>query len=182
MVCQRRMLLVAVLVLVPDVPLAGQIASTSFWVGSHADPVGLRGSSGSPALFGIDLILARRIGETPWEAALVLSGGLRDRDSYSGRTYGVYGEVRYTPTRAGGGPYLLSTLGLANTRVDDRINLGDGLAFVGGTDATTGVLGAGAGLRFRLIVFASFVDVQYQWRTNAIHGRHALPVRLGFRW
>src|SRR5215470_6318703 len=102
MACQRRMLLVAVLALVPGVPLAGQIARTSFWVGSHVDPVGLRGSSGSPALFGIDLMLARRIGETPWEAALVLSGGLRDQDSYYGRTYGVYGEVRYSPTRAGG--------------------------------------------------------------------------------
>lgn len=44
---------------------------TSFWLGAQADPVGLQsGPSGSPALFGGNAVLARRLGASPWEAAL----------------------------------------------------------------------------------------------------------------
>ena len=67
---------------------------------------------------------------------------------------------------------------LANTRVDDRLA---GFVPGVGTDATTGVLGGGVGLRFRMLRVTSYAEVQYQVRTTATHGRHAVPIRFGFR-
>jgi len=178
-----RVLTVALLAMVPALPVHGQVPSISFWVAGRADFIGMPGPSGSPALFGGDLMLVRRFRESPWEAALGLSASSREKEAYLGRTYGVYSELRYFPRRRVGGAYLLAVLGLANTRVDDDIVLPEfGIVINGGTDATTGVLGSGTGFRFRTLGTEAFVDLQYQWRTNATHGRHAVPLRLGFRW
>jgi hypothetical protein len=164
---------------------SAQIPRTSFWLGAQADVVGLPGPSGSPALYGANATLVRRFGASPWEAALVLSAASRRKDApspdepaYHASTFGLYSELRYIPGGGVRGPYFLAVVGLANTRVDDR--------FAGsvpgvGTDATTAVLGAGLGLRFRAFRVGAFVDVQYQARATATHGRHAVPMRLGFR-
>jgi hypothetical protein len=112
-----------------------------------------------------------------------LSASSRENDAYFGRTYGLYSELRYFPRRRVGGAYLLAVLGLANTRVDNDILLPEvGIVINGGTDATTGVLGGGTGFRFRTLGTEASVDFQYQWRTNATHGHHAVPLRLAFRW
>jgi len=159
---------------------------TSFWLGAQTDLVGLQsGPSGSPALFGGNAVLARRFGTSPWEAALVLSAASRRRDAptldeaaYEASTYGLGAEIRYLVGGRVYGPYLVAGIALANTRVDDRLA---GLVPGVGTDATTGVLGSGAGLRFRMLRVTSYAEVQYQVRTTATHGRHAVPIRFGFR-
>ena len=165
--------------------VSAQMPKTSFWLGAQADLVGLPGPSGSPALYGAQAAFARRFGASPWEAALVLSAASRRKDapsadepSYHASTFGLYSELRYFPGSWVRGPYLLAVVGLANTRVDDRFS---GFVPGVGTDATTAVLGGGLGLRFRVLRVGAFVDVQYQARTTATHGRHAVPVRLGFR-
>jgi hypothetical protein len=176
---------VALVGLVAGDRASAQVPRTSFWLGAQIDVVGLPGPSGSPALYGAQVTLAHRFGASPWEAALVLSAASRRRDalsadepSYHASTFGLYSELHYLPGSWVRGPYLVAVVGLANTRVDDRFGV-----FVPGvgTDATTAVLGAGLGWRFRVLRVGGFVDVQYQARTTATHGRHAVPVRLGFR-
>jgi hypothetical protein len=190
----RRVALLAVLVPISaaapqqshDSARAAPPAATSFWLGAQIDPVGLQGPSGSPALYGANATLGHRLGASPWEAALVLSFGSRHRDAptegeaaYDASTYGLTAEVRYFVGGRVYGPYVVGGVGLANTRVDDRFA---GFVPGVGTDATTAVLGGGIGLRFRMLRVSAFADAQYQVRTVATHGRHALPVRLGFRW
>jgi opacity protein-like surface antigen len=190
----RRLSLMAVLIPIaaaaPQQPYgpvgAASPASTSFRLGAQVDPVGLQGPSVSPALYGANATLSHRLGPSPWEAALVFSLGSRHRDaptedeaSYDASTYGLAAEVRYLLAGRVYGPYLVGGVGLANTRVDDRFA---GFVPGVGTDATTAVLGGGVGLRFRILRVSAFADAQYQLRTVATHGRHALPVRLGFRW
>jgi hypothetical protein len=170
----------------PDSSRAAPPGRTSFWLGAQADLVGLQGGpSGSPALFGGNAMLARKLGTSPWEAALVLSAASRRRDAptpqepaYEASTYGLGAEIRYLVGGRVYGPYLVAGIALANTRVDDRLA---GFVPGVGTDATTGVLGGGAGLRFRMLRVTSYAEVQYQVRTTATHGRHAVPVRVGFR-
>jgi imidazolonepropionase-like amidohydrolase len=171
---------------IADRPDSARTSNTSFWLGAQADVVGLQGPSGSPALYGANAYLVRRIGTSPWEAALVLSFASRrkeapapDEPSYDASTFGLYSELRFFPGSHVRGPYLLTVAGVANTRVDDRFG---GLVPGVGTDATTGVFGAGLGLRFRVLRVGAFADVQYQVRTTATHGRHAVPLHLGFRW
>jgi hypothetical protein len=176
-----RHLLVAAFLALPWTQVRAQIPSNSFWLVGRADVIGLRGPSGSPALFGGDLMLLRRLGQSQWEGALVLSASSRDRGPFYGRTWGLYSELRYQ-RRPVHGPYLIGVLGLANTRVDDNFLHPLADIYHVGTDATTAVIGAGAGLRFRAFRTGAFLDVQYHWRTNAAHGRHAVPLRLGFRW
>jgi hypothetical protein len=159
---------------------------TSFWLGAQIDFAGLQsGPSGSPALFGGSAMLARTLGASPWELALVLSGASRRRDAptpdeaaYEASTYGLGAEMRYLVRKRAYGPYLVGGIALANTRVDDRLA---GFVPGVGTDATTGVFGGGAGIRFRMLRVTSYAEVQYQVRTTATHGRHAVPIRFGFR-
>ena len=144
------------------------LPSTSFWLGAQIDFAGLQGPSGSPALVGGQGALARRFAASPWEVALVVNAASRHKDapttdepSYEASTFGLYGELRYIPGARVYGPYVLGTLGLANTRVDDRFG---GLVPGVGTDATTAIVGGGLGLRFRMLRVSAFADLQYQVR------------------
>jgi hypothetical protein len=103
--------------LVMVVPFAAGAAQQSrdssrppLWLGAQADLVGLQsGPSGSPALFGGNAVLARRLGISPWEAALVLSAAgialanTRVDDRLTGFVPGVGTDATTTVLGGGGG-------------------------------------------------------------------------------
>lgn len=48
-----------------------------------------------------------------------------------------------------------------------------------GRDAGSAVFGDGVGVAFRVLGTGGFMDIQYHLRTNAVHGRSGVPLRLG---
>lgn len=167
-------------------PSHAQTRQTSLWIAGRADLVGLPGPSGSPALLGLDVRLLHRVSTSPWSIGLVLSMAGRTKgatpEPYVAGTYGLYAEVDYTLGTWAVQPYVLGSLGLANTRIDDNYPFPGGIVLNVGGDATTGVVGGGVGVRMRRLGGEAFLDAQYQRRTNPAHGGHALPIRLGFRF
>lgn len=159
---------------------------TTFWLAGRADLIGLPGPSGSPALLGVDIRLLRRVGTSAWTVGLVASLASRTLRAtpgpYVAETHGLYTEVGYRLSAGVVQPYLFGSLGVANTRIDDNYHFPGGILLNVGGDATTGVLGCGVGIRVRRWGGEAFLDAQYQRRTNAVHGVHALPLRIGVRF
>lgn len=85
--------------------------------------------------------------------------------------------------RRGWRPYGALSVGIANVRVDDNYEIVTGRVFNVGRDGTTGVLQLSAGIEVPWTMHGSlFMELNYQLHTNAIYGRHGIPVVVGFRF
>ncbi len=158
------------------------------WAVPQADPVGLRGTTRSPAMVSAAVLLLYHTNESPWAFGVSLGFMSQAIASGPGRiassTGGMTDEARRAVNVRGIRGYVIGSSSLANLRVDDLHHIFGDLNIFGGSDATTTILGGGIGIEARLGWLQFFSDVQYNWRSNAIYGRSAIPVRVGlhFNW
>lgn len=177
----------ATLCLAASLPVAlpAQGPKLSVWPVAQLDPIGLAGNSRSPAMYGGQLLLLYRPTDAQWRYGVSLSAsGASTRsgpDRFSSTSAGLGLEARRLLGSPGVRPYLVGTAAIANLRVDEPYQVGGGLTLFGGSDATSAILGTGVGVEAEQGRFRLFADVQYHWRSNAIYGRSALPLRLGMR-
>lgn len=166
-------------------PSVAQGSRFSLWSVPQVDPIGLTGNTRSPAMYGAQLLLLYRPNNPQWRYGVGLSAmgasTASGPDRFSSTVAGVTVEVRRMLPPGAVRPYLVATSAIANLRVSEPFTIGDDLTLFGGSDATTALLGAGAGFEAAVGRLRLFSDLQYQWRSNAIYGRSALPLRLGIR-
>ncbi len=165
--------------------LPAQGPKLSVWPVAQVDPIGLAGNTRSPGMYGVQFLLLYHPTDAKWRYGVTLSAsGASTRsgpDRFSSTSAGLGFEARRLLGSPGVRPYLVGTAAIANLRVDEPFDLGGGLTYFGGSDATSAILGTGVGVEVERGRFRLFADVQYHWRSNAIYGRSALPLRLGLR-